>query len=187
MSISWMKHEIGCCLKTDLQQVVTMSGRIAFNDLLRCCLTGWSTIVSVVAQGVWPQAVTIIEIEYNRLAYSKWWSNTVRCKLLACLLSSLFFKENKKQNVELCTMATNSGLKNLQRSDTKCWGQGRQCGSKSNTLWWWRTCVWETKQDTHREREREAQRINYIPIATDTKGQHQQQQQPLQRLQGHFI
>ena len=31
-------------------------------------------------------------------------------------------------------MAADSGLKNLQCSDTKCWGQGRQCGSKSNTL-----------------------------------------------------
>ena len=51
-------------------------------------------------------------------------------------------------------MATSNGLKNLQCSATKCWGQGRQCGSKSNTL-----CdeepAYRTKQDTHREGERE--------------------------------
>ena len=51
-------------------------------------------------------------------------------------------------------MAAGNGLKNLQRSDTKCWGQGRKCGSKSNTL-----CdeepTYEKEQDTHRERERD--------------------------------
>ena len=62
-------------------------------------------------------------------------------------------------------MAAGSELKNLQRSDTKCCGQGRQCGSKSSTL-----CdeelVYERQNEihthTHREREREAQGINYI-------------------------
>ena len=65
-------------------------------------------------------------------------------------------------------MAADSGLKNLHRSDTKCWGQGRQCGSKSNTL-----CdeepAYERQNDIRTEREREAQRINYIPIAMITK------------------
>ena len=52
---------------------------------------------------------------------------------------------------------------------TTCWGQGRQCGSKSNTL-----CdeepAYERQNEIHtqREREIEAQRINYIPIATIT-------------------
>ena len=52
MSISRMKREIGCCLKTDLQRVVTTSGWIASDDLFTCRLTEWSTIVSLVAQGV---------------------------------------------------------------------------------------------------------------------------------------
>ena len=50
-------------------------------------------------------------------------------------------------------MAVDSGLKNLQRSDTKCWGQGRQCGSKNNTL-----CdkepAYKSKQDTHKDKKR---------------------------------
>ena len=50
MSISRMKHEIGCCLKTDLQRVVPTSGWTTFSDLFRCRLTKWSTIVSVLAQ-----------------------------------------------------------------------------------------------------------------------------------------
>ena len=41
------------------------------------------------------------------------------------------------------------------------------------------------KRDTPREREREAQRINYIEEGNSYK--LQQQQQPLERLQGHFI
>ena len=64
-------------------------------------------------------------------------------------------------------MAADNGLKNLQRSYTKCWEQGHQCGSKSNTL-----CdeepAYERQNEIRTEREREAQRINYIPIATIT-------------------
>ena len=39
MSISRVKHELGCCLETDLQRVVTTSGWTTFNDLFRCRLT----------------------------------------------------------------------------------------------------------------------------------------------------
>ena len=51
-----------------------------------------------------------------------------------------FFK--CKQKTECCVvMAGDSGLKNLQRSDTNCWGQGRQCGRSHSILWRRRTCV----------------------------------------------
>ena len=72
-------------------------------------------------------------------------------------------------------MTTGSGLKNLQRSDTKCWGQGRQCGSESN-IRDEEEPAYEKEQDTHthtqREREREREigtKKRYIPIATVTK------------------
>ena len=49
--------------------------------------------------------------------------------------SSFFFVSSNEAKAECyVVMAADSGLKNLQRSDTKCWVQGRQCGSKSNTL-----------------------------------------------------
>ena len=51
-------------------------------------------------------------------------------------------------------MAAGSGLKNLQCSDTKCWGQGRQCGRSNNTLDE-EELAYENKQDTQRERERD--------------------------------
>ena len=71
-----------------------------FGDLFRCRLAGWSTIVSLLHKEVSPWAVTITETEYSRLAYSKWRSNTVKCKLICLLLSSLFLqKQTKKQNV----------------------------------------------------------------------------------------
>ena len=58
-------------------------------------------------------------------------------------------------------MTADSGLKKLQRSDTKCLGQGRQCGSMSNIL-----CdeepAYESKQYTHKEREREREREREI-------------------------
>ena len=97
-----------------------------------------------------------------------------------CFSSSFFVLQRKrKQNVVWCTMTTGNGLKNLQRSDTKCWGQGRQCGSESNIEF----CdeeepAYEKEQDTHthtqREREREREigtKKRYIPIATVTKWQ----------------
>ena len=43
--------KLGCFLETNLQRVVTASGWIASGDLFGCCLTEWSTIGSVVAQG----------------------------------------------------------------------------------------------------------------------------------------
>ena len=53
-----------------------------------------------------------------------------------------------------CMMTTDNGLRNLQCSDTRCWGQGRQCGSTNNI------CdeeepAYENEQDTHTERARE--------------------------------
>ena len=81
------------------------------------------------------QAGTITWIEYNSSAYSNLWFNMVRGKFLVRLLSSLLFKKNEKTECCGFMMTAGSGLKNLQRSDTKCWGQSRQCGSKSNTLY----------------------------------------------------
>ena len=53
-------------------------------------------------------------------------------------------------------MTVGNGLKNLQRSDTKCWGQGRQCGRSNNILCSRRTCIWGIDK-IRTEREREAQ------------------------------
>ena len=53
-----------------------------------------------------------------------------------------------------CTMTDGSGFKNLQRSDTKCWGQGRQSGSASN-IRDEEEPVYVHKQDRHTEREKE--------------------------------
>ena len=65
-------------------------------------------------------------------------------------------------------MTASSGLKNLQRSDTKCWGQGRQCGSASN-IRDEEEPTYEREQDTRKEREREiGTKKRYIPIATIT-------------------
>ena len=74
-------------------------------------------------------------------------------------LSSLFFvlQEKRKQNVVWCAMTTGSGLKNLQRSNTKCWGQGGQCGSAS-VICDGEEPVYANEQDTQRERERGRER-----------------------------
>ena len=76
----------------------------------------------------------------------------------------------EKQNVVWCMMTTSSGLKNLQSCDTRCWGQGHQCGSTNNI------CVeeepaYENKQDTHKERERKRdthKKTLYFLISTIT-------------------
>ena len=163
-SISRMKHELGL-LFLDRSATSGYNGRrTTFSDLFRCRLTEWSTIVLMLHRRVWHRAVTITKIEYNRLAYSMWWSNTMGCKLVFLLLSSLFLQTaNRKQNVMLCS---------------KRWNGGRQREGKHPTLW----CqllrtrpsmrkitkqfvvkrnlrIGEAKQNTQREREREAQRI----------------------------
>ena len=71
-------------------------------------------------------------------------------------LSSLFsvLQEVTENKMLLCTMMADNGLKNLQRSDTKCWGQGRQCGSASN-IRDEEEPVYAHKQDRHTESERE--------------------------------
>ena len=58
-------------------------------------------------------------------------------------------------------MTTGSGLKNLHRSDTICWGQDRQRGSTNNI------CdeeepAYENEQDTQRERERHTHKNGVI-------------------------
>ena len=62
--------------------------------------------------------------------------------------------ENEKQNVVI-VMTADNGLKNLQHSDTKCWGQGRQCGRSNNILMMENLRMRKSKICTERERERE--------------------------------
>ena len=45
-------------------------------------------------------------------------------------------------------MTTGSGLKNLGCFDTRCWGQGRQCGS-TNNIRDEEEPAYENEQDTH--------------------------------------
>ena len=50
-------------------------------------------------------------------------------------------------------MTTGGGFKNLLCSDTRCWGQGRQCGSTNNI------CdeeepTYANEEDVERERDR---------------------------------
>ena len=54
-------------------------------------------------------------------------------------------------------MTIDSRLKNLQCSDTKCWGQGCQCGSARN-IRDGEEPVYANEQDTQRERERGRER-----------------------------
>ena len=49
-------------------------------------------------------------------------------------------------------MTIGNGLENFQRFDTKCWGQGRQCENMNNTRDG-EEPAYESKQDTHTERE----------------------------------
>ena len=51
-------------------------------------------------------------------------------------------------------MMADSELKNLQHSDTKCWEQGRQCGSAGN-IRDEEEPVYANEQDRERERERD--------------------------------
>ena len=68
---------------------------------------------------------------------------------------------NCKQKTKCCVvMAAGSGLKNLQCSDTKCWGQGHQCGSKNIILFEEPAYDRESKRDTHTERERGTKNIS---------------------------
>ena len=73
----------------------------------------------------------------------------------------------RKQNVVKIVMAVGNGLKNLQCSDTRCWGQGRQCGSTNNI------CdeeepAYENEQDTHTHTEIGTKMALYFSIATVT-------------------
>mgnify|MGYP006973879629 CR=1 FL=1 len=54
-------------------------------------------------------------------------------------------------------MTTDNGLKDLQRSDTKYWGKGRQCGTASKNRDD-EEPVCANKQDKHTQRERERER-----------------------------
>ena len=100
-------------------------------------------------------------------------------------LSSLFFKRKRNQNVEWCTMTAGSGLKNLQRSNTKCWGQGRQCESASNIRddedLRMRVGKIHAHTHTHTQRDRHKETIYFL------RHQLQMTTNLYKRLQGHFI
>ena len=67
-------------------------------------------------------------------------------------------------------MTADSGLKNLQCSDTKCWGQGRQCGSASNIRDDEDLRMRVSKIRRERERDRDRHKRNVIFLkATVTK------------------
>ena len=70
-------------------------------------------------------------------------------------------------------MAADSGLKNLQRSNTKCWGTEAVNVEDQRTFCVMNNLRIREKQDTHRkERQREREigtKRRYIPIATVTK------------------
>ena len=115
ISISRMKHELGLFS----EDRYAASG---YNERwpVQCRLAEWSTIMSLLHEGVSPRAVTISKTEYNRLAYSKWWSNAMRCKLV--FSSSLFsVSSNANKNRMLCS---------------KCWNGGRQREGEHPTLWY---------------------------------------------------
>ena len=50
-----------------------------------------------------------------------------------------------------------------------CWGQGHQCGGKSNTLCDEELRMRESKRDTHRERDTHTKNITIFKKATVTK------------------
>mgnify|MGYP006889265512 CR=1 FL=1 len=90
-------------------------------------------------------------------------------------LSSFFsvLQGKQKQNVELCTMAASNGLKNLQRSDIKCWGERSSMRKiKEHFVMNKNLRMRESKICTKREREIGTKNTLYSK-------RQQQQQQPL--------
>ena len=113
-------------------------------------------------------------MEYNWLAYSKCWSNIVRCKLCVSPLFSLLFKKNGKNRM---LWFYDDGWHRVEEPPM-LWYQmlGTRPSvrkSKQHSVWW-RACVWDNEIDTQREREREREigtKKQYIPIGNSYKWQ----------------
>ena len=76
-----------------------------------------------------PQAVTIEEVEYSRLAYSEWWSNVARFKLVFAFFLLCFFKWREEPN-------TVQGVKDRML----CRAENRMLCR----LWWRPAASWRT-------------------------------------------
>ena len=88
-------------LETNLQRVVTASGWIASGDLFGRCLTKWSTIGSVFAQGA-----PLKRLQSQEPSTAGWL--TPICDLTQCDASFLFFffllYSSKKMKTECCVV-----------------------------------------------------------------------------------
>ena len=136
-----LEHKLGLLSKDRSAASGYNERRTTLDHLFRCHLIEWSTIMSFVAQ-----EAHLKWLQSQKQSTAGWLTpndDLTQWDSSLCLPSVFsVFQRKRKTECWGFVMAAGSGLKNLQRSDTKCWGQGRQCGSKSNTLWWWRTCVW---------------------------------------------
>ena len=166
--MSWVRHELGCCLKTDLQHVVTTGGWIASGDLFSCRLTEWSTIVSVIAQGApFKRLQSHGQNTVGRLTIicdlTQWESNFLFVFFLLC---SSRKSENRMLGCVRWWPAT--GWRNSNALIPNV-GTRPSMQKHEQHLVWWRACVWVNKIHIEGEREIGTKETFYFLIATITK------------------